>query len=58
MAERWQPKLYDFNLMPQHMCPPNPFMALGFMLGLRSKNHRDYRSLKNWQAFADNLSEK
>lgn len=55
---QWQPKLYDFNLMPQHMCPPNPFMALGFMLGLRSKNHRDYRSLKNWQAFADNLSKK
>ena len=42
------PKLYDFNLMPQHMCPPNPFMALGFKLGLRNKNHRDFRSLKHW----------
>ena len=42
------PKLYDFNLMPQHICPPNPFMALGFKLGLRSKNHRDLRSLKHW----------
>ncbi len=47
-AGEWIPKLYDFNLMPQHMCPPNPFMALGFKLGLRSKNHRDYRSLKRW----------
>jgi len=44
----WQPKLYDFNLMPQYLCPPNPFMAMGFKLGLRSKNHRDYRSLKHW----------
>jgi serine/threonine protein kinase len=44
----WIPKLYDFNLMPQHIRPPNPFMAIGFKLGLRSKNHRDYRSLKHW----------
>ena len=44
----WIPKLYDFNLMPQYICPPNPFMAIGFKLGLRSKNHRDYRSLKHW----------
>ena len=48
-AGKWFPKLYDFNLMPQHICSPNPFMAIGFKLGLRSKNHRDYRSLKNWQ---------
>ena len=45
----WYPKLYDFNLMPQHLAPPNPFMALGFRLGLRSKNYRDYRSLKEWR---------
>ncbi len=44
----WMPKLYDFNLMPQYICSPNPFMAIGFKLGLRSKNHRDYRSLKHW----------
>ncbi len=44
----WLPKLYDFNLMPQHICPPNPLMALGFKLGLRNKNHRDLRSLKHW----------
>ena len=46
---KWMPKLYDFNLMPQHMYSPNLFMAIGFKLGLRSKNHRDYRSLKHWQ---------
>lgn len=45
----WYPKLYDFNLMPQHLAPPNPFMALGFVLGLRSKNYRDFRSLKTWR---------
>lgn len=45
---KWYLKLYDFNLMPQYLHPPNPFMALGFMLGLRSKNHRDYRSLRQW----------
>ena len=50
---KWYPKLYDFNLMPQHQCPPNPFMALGFKLGLRSKNHRDYRSLKHWQYLSE-----
>ena len=53
---QWQPKLYDFNLMPQHMQPPNPFMALGFLLKLRSKNHRDYRSLQHWQDYADKMS--
>ncbi len=48
-GDHWMPKLYDFNLLPQHMNPPNPFMALGFKLGLRNKSHRDYRSLKNWE---------
>ena len=53
---KWQPKLYDFNLMPQYINPPNPFMALGFLLKLRSKNHRDYRSLQHWQEYADKVS--
>lgn len=53
----WIPKLYDFNLMPQHICPSNPFMALGFKLGLRSKNHRDLRSLKHWTYLAKQMSE-
>ena len=48
-AGHWYPKLYDFNLMPQYMQPPNPFMRIGFALGLRSKNYRDYRSLKDWE---------
>ena len=54
----WVPKLYDFNLMPQHLCPPNPFMAMGFKLGLRSKNHRDYRSLKHWDYLAKQADNK
>lgn len=45
----WYPKLHDFNLLPQHLFPANPFMALGFHLGLRNKNHRDYRCLAQWQ---------
>ena len=52
-AGNWRPKLYDFNLMPQHQRPPNPFMALGFKLGLRSKSHRDYRSLKHWHYLSE-----
>lgn len=53
----WLPKLYDFNLMPQYLQPPNPFMRLGFALGLRSKNHRDYRSLKEWQRLGREASQ-
>ena len=53
---RWFPKLYDFNLMPQHLQPPNPFMRIGFALGLRSKNHRDYRSLKQWKKLGQQAS--
>ena len=47
--EDWMPKLYDFNLLPQHMSAPNPLMAFCFKVGLRRKSHRDYRSLKNWE---------
>ncbi len=54
----WIPKLYDFNLMPQHIRPPNPFMAIGFKLGMRSKNHRDYRSLKHWDYLGKQASNK
>jgi len=53
-GEGWIPKLYDFNLLPQHMSPPNPFIAWGIKTGIRSKSHRDYRSLKNWQRMAKN----
>jgi RIO-like serine/threonine protein kinase len=54
----WVPTLYDFNLMPQHIHPPNPFMAIGFKLGLRSKNHRDYRSLRHWAYLGKQASSK
>ncbi len=42
-------KLYDFNLMPQHLAPPNPFVGLALKLGLRRKSHRDYRNLRKWE---------
>lgn len=44
----WKPKLYDFNIMPQYLFPPNPIVGLGYKLGIRKKSFRDYRSLKNW----------
>ena len=44
----WAPKLYDFNLLPQHIAPPNLFISLGIKLGLRRKSWRDYRSLRHW----------
>lgn len=47
--EKWRPKLYDFNLMSQYLFPPNPIMGLAIRLGIRSKSHRDYRSLRNWE---------
>lgn len=45
----WIPKLYDFNMLPQHMSPPNPFVALGIRMGLSRKSRRDYRNLRNWR---------
>ena len=45
----WIPKLYDFNLLPQHMNPPNLFIALGIKTGLCRKSRRDYRNLRNWE---------
>ena len=45
----WVLKLYDFNLMPQHLAPPNPFLGLAIKLGLRRKSHRDYRNLRKWE---------
>lgn len=44
----WKPKLYDFNIMPQYLFPPNPIVGLGYKLGIRKKSFRDYRSLRNW----------
>ncbi len=44
----WKPKLYDFNIMPQYLFPPNIIVGLGYKLGIRKKSFRDYRSLRNW----------
>ena len=49
-------KLYDFNLMPQHLHAPNPFLWLALKLGLRRKSHRDYRNLKKWELRGQNAS--
>lgn len=47
-GENWVPTLYDFNIMPQYLFPPNPIVGLGYKLGIRKKSFRDYRSLRNW----------
>lgn len=44
----WKPILYDFNIMPQYLFPPNPIVGLAYKLGIRKKSFRDYRSLRNW----------
>ena len=44
----WEPILYDFNIMPQYLFPPNPVVGLAFKTGIRKKSFRDYRSLRNW----------
>ena len=48
----WLPVIYDFNLMPQHLFPPNPIMALAFFTGLRNKSHRDNKSVRSWSFLA------
>jgi len=48
VEEKWVPTLYDFNIMPQYLFPPNPMVGLAYKLGVRKKSFRDYRSLKNW----------
>ena len=45
---QWLLKLYDFNLIPQHLNPPNIFVKFALKSGLRKKSHRDYRCLKKW----------
>lgn len=48
ICDVWKPKLYDFNIMPQYLFPPNIIVGLGYKLGIRKKSFRDYRSLRNW----------
>ena len=46
------PTLFDFNLVPQHERSPNPFIALAFRLGLRRRERRDLRNLRDWELLA------
>ena len=52
----WLPIIHDFNLVPQHLFPPNPFLALAYRLGLRKNSHRDYRCIRQWREFSDSCS--
>lgn len=49
----WLPVLHDFNLMPQHTFPPNPFLAIAYRAGIRRKSHRDYRCIRQWRQFSE-----
>ena len=49
----WLPVLHDFNLMPQHLFPPNPFLWLAYRSGIRRKSHRDRRCIRQWHAFSE-----
>lgn len=49
----WMPKLYDFNIMPQYLFPPNNFVKMAYKMGFRKKSFRDYRSLRNWKRRGD-----
>jgi len=49
----WLPVLHDFNLLPQHLYPRNPFLALAYLTGLRTKSHRDWRCLRGWQTYSE-----
>jgi serine/threonine protein kinase len=51
------PRIYDFNLMPQHLHAPNPFLGLAIGLGLRGKSHRDYRNLDKWERHGKNAAQ-
>ena len=44
--EGWLPVLFDFNMIPQHVRAPNPFVALLYRTGLRDRSYRDRRWLR------------
>jgi hypothetical protein len=49
----WYPILFDFNLMPQYLHAPNPWVAFLYWAGIRKRSFRDYRHLRNledWKA--------
>lgn len=43
-----RPLLFDFNLLPQCIVPPNPIVALMYKFGVRKPTHRDYRGVASW----------
>jgi hypothetical protein len=45
------PKLFDFNLVPFHVRPRNPFVALLLRAGLVGKRARDLRKLRRFHDF-------
>ncbi len=45
------PRLFDFNLVPFHIRPRNPFVALLLRTGLMSKRARDLRKLREFHDF-------
>lgn len=45
------PKLFDFNLVPFHLHPPNPLVALLLRLGLLTPRARDLRKLREFHDF-------
>lgn len=51
--DHWLPVLHDFNLLPQYRYPPNPFLALAYLTGIRKKSHRDWRCLKGWHDYSN-----
>ncbi len=44
------PKLFDFNLIPFYLHPPNPFVAALLKVGLLHPRHRDRRLLRNFDS--------
>lgn len=46
-----RPKLFDFNLIPFHVRPPNPLVGLALRLGLLDPRARDLRKLRDFHDF-------
>jgi hypothetical protein len=44
-------RIFDFNLIPFHVRPPNPFVKFLLRSGLRSPRERDLRKLRNFHDF-------
>jgi hypothetical protein len=44
-------RIFDFNLIPSHVRPPNPFVGFLLRSGLRSPRERDLRKLRNFHDF-------